>query len=406
MVKAFRRCTTAVAVTLAIVGAMAVSTTPTSNGDVAPGASPTPVGVAAVQVPVTPDRGGHRIGTDSAHSAPQERAAQGSRWPRTTLTYGFDNHTGDLSIAAQEQAIAAAFNSWAAVSPLTFRKVADCGLPFDAANCTTPDIRISWGTRTHTAAGFDPAFDGQGGTAAHAFYPPPNGASAAGDLHLDDAERWTTTGNGVDLQSIALHELGHALGLAHASALQCPPLPGSNRPIMCSIIIGVDRTLARDDINGIQGIYGLPPLSCGGRAVTVDLRQGERPTSRADVIFGTTGADRITAGGGNDIVCAGGGNDVIDLGTGNDRAIGGNGNDTVFGRDGADRLEGGPGADRLYGGNQDDVMYGGTGSDVVDGGMNADSLNGGTQSDVCNGRSGRDRSTSCERAAAIESRRA
>jgi hypothetical protein len=393
-------------VTLAIVGAMAVSTAPSSNGDVAPGVSPAPLGVEAVQVPVTPDGGGHRIGRDGAHTESQEHVAYGTRWPRTELTYGFDNHTADLSIAAQEQAIAGAFNSWSSVSPLTFRKVADCGLPFDAANCTTPDIRISWGTRTHTASGFDPAFDGQGGTAAHAFYPPPNGSSAAGDLHLDDAELWTTSGNGVDLQSIALHELGHALGLSHASVLQCAPVPSANRPIMCSTIIGVDRTLAQDDINGIQSIYGLPPLSCGGRAVTVDLREGEQPTSRADVIFGTTGDDRVSAGGGNDIVCSGGGNDTIDLGTGNDRAIGGDGNDTVLGRDGADRLEGGPGTDRLYGGNQDDVLYGGTGADVVDGGANADSLNGGTQSDTCNGRAGSDRSTSCERAAAIESRRA
>ncbi|MGC4051135.1 MAG: matrixin family metalloprotease [Paludibaculum sp.] len=57
-------------------------------------------------------------------------------------------------------------------------------------------------------------FDGAGGILAHSFYPPPNAEPVAGDLHFDAAEPWKI-GADIDIYSIALHELGHVLGLAH-----------------------------------------------------------------------------------------------------------------------------------------------------------------------------------------------
>lgn len=59
-------------------------------------------------------------------------------------------------------------------------------------------------------------FDGPGRNLAHTFYPaPPNPEPIAGDVHLDDDESWRA-GAHVDLFSVVLHELGHALGLGHA----------------------------------------------------------------------------------------------------------------------------------------------------------------------------------------------
>lgn len=59
-------------------------------------------------------------------------------------------------------------------------------------------------------------FDGPGRHLAHTFYPaPPNPEPIAGDVHLDDDETWRV-GVHVDLFTVVLHELGHALGLGHA----------------------------------------------------------------------------------------------------------------------------------------------------------------------------------------------
>ena len=215
---------------------------------------------------------------------------------------------------------------------------------------------------------------------------------------------WSTSGSGVDLESVVLHELGHALGLTHATAAQCPLQASSTRPIMCGTLVGVDRTLAQDDINGIQSLYGPPAVACAGRAITVDLARGQVPTGGADVILGTPATDAINGGGGADTVCGGGGNDTIDGGGGNDRIVGGGGNDTLFGRTGVDRLEGGTGRDHLLAGDQNDTLYGGAGGDNLDGGTGADRLYAGTQSDICYGRGGQDSATGCEHSSGIESR--
>ena len=242
-----------------------------------------------------------------------------------------------------------------------------------------------------------------GGTAAHAFYPPPNGSSAAGDLHLDDAEPWSTTGRGVDLESVVLHEIGHSLGFVHASPSQCPLQASANRPIMCGTIVGIDRTVAPDDIAAVQSLYGAPAAACAGRAVTVDLGRGQLPTAGVDVVLGTPGPDLIATGNGADIVCGGGGADTVDPGDGNDQVLGGAGNDVLYGRAGADRLEGGDGNDRLLAGDDDDLLYGGAGADDLDGGAGADRLDAGTQSDRCNGRGGNDAQSGCESRISIES---
>ena len=84
---------------------------------------------------------------------------------------------------------------------------------------------------------------------------------------------------------------------------------------------------------------------CLGRAVTVDLRLGSRPTPAADVIVGRRGPDPIRALGGNDRACGLGGDDTIDGGPGNDVIDGGAGHDALDGGRGFDSCRGGLGRD-------------------------------------------------------------
>ncbi|HSE15878.1 MAG TPA: matrixin family metalloprotease [Pyrinomonadaceae bacterium] len=164
-----------------------------------------------------------------------EFVAQGNRWNKSNVTYSFSNFTGDLTQQIIIANIRRAFQAWSAVCFLTFTEVAGTG-----------DIAIAFRTGNH---GDGSPFDGPGNVLAHGFYPPPNGGSIAGDLHFDDGETWTTNNppTGIDFLSVAIHEIGHTLGLDHSADANA---------IMFAFYSGIKQNLAADDINGIRSIYG------------------------------------------------------------------------------------------------------------------------------------------------------
>ncbi|XP_029657877.2 50 kDa hatching enzyme [Octopus sinensis] len=177
-----------------------------------------------------------------------------TKWKKNDLTWSVRDfsRTTRLTRLQQLNAIRKALNHWSSVTQLTFREVPHGG-----------DIVIRFVAGDH---GDGNSFDGPGSVLAHAFFP------SNGDTHFDDSEKWTLkTNDGIDLEIVAAHEFGHALGLAHSqvsSALMAPYYKGYIP----------DFKLDNDDIRGIQSLYGVR------RRVT---RPTTRPTTTRHREYGT-----------------------------------------------------------------------------------------------------------------------
>ena len=135
--------------------------------------------------------------------------------------------------------IVAAFAAWSAISDIEFVQVADNGLPTDNPGANGL-IRIG----AH-------AFDGSSGVLAHAWAPLLQSEHYlfpdAGDMHFDTAENWTCDASGFDIGVVALHEIGHSIGLAHSTVLGAVMYPFYNPAL---------TMLQDDDKAGAQALYG------------------------------------------------------------------------------------------------------------------------------------------------------
>ena len=165
-----------------------------------------------------------------------------SKWDAPDITYFFENGTDRLEGDLERDLIRRAFALWADQTLLTFTEVSN---PAEAA------ILVAWAIRDH---GDGDPFDGPGDVLAHASFPDPYKDERV-ILHFDDEERWVDSETqNVDLLTVAAHEIGHTLGLAHSSDPNALMYPSYSGPY---------RTLGADDIEGIQALYGVdsPPPS-------------------------------------------------------------------------------------------------------------------------------------------------
>lgn len=162
---------------------------------------------------------------------------EGSGANATVVYWHMESVTADISAAAQRQAYINALQTWANQVQITFIEVPIADY-----------LRsIDWAFTLGDHCALEPAECGDSDCAfgatilGHAGYPPGVNSECissmdetfAGNVHFNDAiafsQNWEVVGN-PSLQSVAAHEVGHALGLTHDTGAGGPHIMAPNYP--------------------------------------------------------------------------------------------------------------------------------------------------------------------------------
>ena len=332
---------------------------------------------------------------------------------------------------------------WGVPGPLAFDVSADHRLTVDITALTAEGQQLArwalsaWAdlaglTFAETDSNADITFndDQPGAFAGPSSYDPATGVINRSSVNVSAAwlDSYGTTIDSYSMQAY-IHEIGHALGLAHAGPYDGSTTYGSdnyytNNSVLETVMsyfgagdtpwLGADAgtvvTPMLADVIAIQRLYGTPDTIHGGNTVYgAGSTAGGYLGALFGFIFGETAAPAgiyagdpvimtlVDSDGTDRIDLTGlGSADVVDLRPGQASSIGGHvsnllidvntvienvrtgaGADEVQGNAAANRIDLGAGDDIARGGDGDDILIGGTGADRLWGGGGDDTLIGG-----------------------------
>ena len=181
------------------------------------------------------------------------------RWRDLPVRYFVSDRSADGVTAQQFQTtMGRAFNTWHAVN------TAQTSSSFAGFTQAPPGDDDDL-----TVLGFENRPGATRTLAATTFFVDNSGDILESDIFFNTAFLWSTSNQGVanryDLESIAVHEIGHLLGLSHSALGETELISGGRRVIAAESVMfpiafsqgnTADRTLKADDIAGIADIYG------------------------------------------------------------------------------------------------------------------------------------------------------
>jgi len=129
------------------------------------------------------------------------------------------------------------------------------------------------------------------------------------DIFFNTVFPWSTSESGTtgrfDVESIAVHELGHLLGLSHSALGETELISGGRRVLAAeSVMFPIafaagnidDRSLKADDIAGISDIYGTPAFTRGFGSISGRVTKNGQGVIGAHIVAFNPATGRMVGG--------------------------------------------------------------------------------------------------------------